>query len=166
VQSMFLYLEPILKEMNAWDSSYIQSLLTSAFWGFDDILLAPVTGAEYQLYLYNSNDNDIHATVQELRTIYLKSIKDPEYDPILQHKAIDHTVYDEMKSKAAIPAKQKEEEQQEKSFIGGIRKDDLAHEQKKKKRRKIFWIIFSVLLVATSMFILLDYFGILHLIWA
>jgi len=166
VQNMFLYLETILREMNAWDSSYIQSLLSSsAFWGFEDVLLAPVTGAEYQLYLYDSNNNDIQAIVQELRAIYLKSIKNPEYDPILQHKAIDQTVYEKMKSKAAIPAKPKEVEE-EKSFIGGIRKDDLAHEQKKKKRRRIFWILFSVLLVAVSVFILLDYFGIIHLIWA
>ncbi|MHA1366208.1 MAG: glutamate-cysteine ligase family protein [Candidatus Heimdallarchaeota archaeon] len=165
VQNMFLYLETILREMDAWDSSYIQSLLSSAFWGFEDVLLAPVTGAEYQLYLYDSNNNDIQAIVQELRAIYLKSIKNPEYDPILQHKAIDQTVYEKMKSKAAIPAKPKEVEE-EKSFIGGIRKDDLAHEQKKKKRRRIFWILFSVLLVAVSVFILLDYFGIIHLIWA
>ena len=165
VQSMFLYLETILRDMKAWDSSYIQSLLTSAFWGFEDLLLAPITGAEYQLYLYDSNSNDIQATVKELRTIYLKSIKDSEYDPILQHKEIDHAVYDKMKSKAAIPAKPKEEVQ-EKSFIGGIRKDDLAHEQKKKKRRKIFWIIFGLLLVAASAFVLLDYFGILHFIWS
>ncbi|MHA1503988.1 MAG: hypothetical protein ACTSPT_02220, partial [Candidatus Heimdallarchaeota archaeon] len=57
VQNMFLYLETILREMDAWDSSYIQSLLSSAFWGFEDVLLAPVTGAEYQLYLYDSNNH-------------------------------------------------------------------------------------------------------------
>ncbi len=165
VQNMFLYLETILREMTAWDSSYVQSLLSSAFWGFEDVLLAPVTGAEYQLYLYESNSKDIQTTIQELRAIYLKSIKNPEYDPILQRKAIDQVVYEKMKSKAAIPAKPKENEA-EKSFIGGIRKDDLAHEQKKKKRRMIFWITIGALLVAATVFILLDYFSIIHLIWA
>jgi hypothetical protein len=164
VQNMFLYLEPILREMNAWDSNYIQTLLSSVFWGFNDVLLAPVTGAEYQLYLYDSHNNDIKATIEDLRAIYLKSMSNPDYDPILQHKVIDPIIYNKMKAKAAIPAKPKEEEP-EKSFIGGIKKVDLAHEQKKKKRRMIFLIILSALLVAVSAFLLLDYFGIIHLIW-
>lgn len=148
VQNMFLYIEPELREMGAWDTPYINTLLASVFWGLDDKLLAPVTGAEYQLFLFERLQQDIQKTIKKLREIYLKSIEDPTYDPISSKvTVIDPIIYDQLAADPVIPIKEKRKKAataatKNKSFIGVIKKEDLV-----KERRVAWWIISAVIVV-------------------
>ncbi|MBD3192466.1 MAG: hypothetical protein GF308_17635 [Candidatus Heimdallarchaeota archaeon] len=148
VQNMFLYIEPELREMGAWDTPYINTLMASVFWGLDDKLLAPVTGAEYQLYLYETFHHDIQKTIKKLREIYLQSIEDPTYDPISSKiTVIDPIIYDQLEADPVIPIKEKTKKTaavaaEKKSFIGVIKKEDLV-----KERKLNWWIIGAVFAV-------------------
>jgi len=81
VQNMFLSLKEIMRKQRFADTPFIESLLLSVF-GDIDLVKAPFTESEYQLYLYLKNQRHINTVLKELILLLVKCCDNPIYSPI------------------------------------------------------------------------------------
>jgi len=83
--SLLYWLKEEFMEMNVLDSQYLDPLWIKLYGPKSGAELgAPITSAQYQLYLLRENNHDIQKTLLSLDAISSRSAARPDYNPIIE----------------------------------------------------------------------------------